>query len=347
MLVQRTPYDKAFFPFTWVVLDPTKMAGAGYAVVICDVRGRFASEGEFYPYVNEARDGHDTIEWAAGQPWSDGNVGTYGVSYMGQSQWLAAATRPPSLRCIATATSPHDAHHDLVYRGGALSLGVLASWSMITIAPRELVRRAAGTTNFLADFLGLVDDIDAVDQPLRKLPLVPFAPLRRGGDGRSCRCSRRTSATRCATSRHEQMSSSRRHDRIQVPALQLAGWYDLCLQADLDHFTAMRKFAANGAGPPADPHPRRALGARGVRRRRRHGRLRDAGQRHPARPARRPDRAAPALVRRPAARAADRHRRRAAGEAVRDGAQPVAQRGRVAAAPGPHRELVPDGGAAG
>ena len=127
VLVQRTPYDKAFFPFTWVMLDPTKLAGAGYAVVICDVRGRFASEGEFYPYVHEASDGYDTIEWAVGQPWSDGNVGTYGVSYMGQSQWLAAATRPQSMRCIAAATSPHDAHHDLVYRGGALCLGVLAS----------------------------------------------------------------------------------------------------------------------------------------------------------------------------------------------------------------------------
>ena len=244
VLVQRTPYDKTFFPFTWAVLDPTKMAVAGYAVVISDVRGRFASEGSFSPYVHEADDGHDTIEWAAGQPWSDGNIGTYGVSYMGQAQWLAASTRPPALRAIATVTSPNDAHNDLVHRGGALCLGVLASWSMITIAPRELVRGAAGNPSFLADVVGLVDDIDALDKPLRTLPLVPFAPLRRGGKGSIMPMFEEDVRAEVRTQRHEQMSSSHRHHRIEVPALQLAGWYDLCLQPDLDHFTAMRECAA-------------------------------------------------------------------------------------------------------
>ena len=51
----------------------------GYAVVIQDVRGRFHSEGEFRPYENEGRDGYDTIEWSAKQPWSNGAVGTFGL----------------------------------------------------------------------------------------------------------------------------------------------------------------------------------------------------------------------------------------------------------------------------
>src|SRR5687767_14125844 len=113
-LLLRTPYDKTLFPLSWGVLDPTRMAEAGYAVVLQDVRGRFASAGEFYPYVHEADDGHDSIAWAAAQPWSGGRVGTYGASYMGQSQWLAAQTRPPALAAMATTTSPNDAHRDLI-----------------------------------------------------------------------------------------------------------------------------------------------------------------------------------------------------------------------------------------
>jgi putative CocE/NonD family hydrolase len=242
VLVQRTPYDKTFHPFIWPALDPTKAAEAGYAVVIQDVRGRWASAGEFYPYVNEAQDGHDTIQWAAAQPWSSGDVGTYGISYMGQSQWLAASTRPPALRAIATVTSPNDAQLDLIHRGGALHLGVLSYWTT-TIGLHELVRRRGGQPDFLPDFLGLVDDIDALDERVRQLPLVPFRPLQRAGglvplfddDTRD----------EVPTERHRRMGSSHRHADITVPALQIAGWYDLCLQADLDHFTAMRATAAS------------------------------------------------------------------------------------------------------
>ena len=115
---------------------------------------------------------------------------------------------------------------------------------MITIAPRELVRGAAGNPSFLADVVGLVDDIDALDKPLRTLPLVPFAPLRRGGKGSIMPMFEEDVRAEVRTQRHEQMSSSHRHHRIEVPALQLAGWYDLCLQPDLDHFTAMRECAA-------------------------------------------------------------------------------------------------------
>ena len=66
----------------------------GYAVVVHDVRGRYASDGEFRPYENEGRDGYDTIEWAARQPWSNGAIGTFGLSYPGAVQWLAAVENP-------------------------------------------------------------------------------------------------------------------------------------------------------------------------------------------------------------------------------------------------------------
>ena len=242
VLVQRTPYDKTFYPFTWGgSLDPTKMAAAGYAVVLQDVRGRWASEGEFYPYVNEAQDGHDTIAWAAAQPWSSGDVATYGISYMGQSQWLAASTKPSALRAMLTVTSPNDAHGGHLHRGGALHLGLLAYWTT-SAGLHELVRKAAGTPTFLADFVGLVDDIDQLDERVRQLPLAPFAPLQRSGG--LMPMFEDEVRDEVPTERHLRMGSSHRHGDIGVPVLQLAGWYDLCLSADLAHFTAMREQAA-------------------------------------------------------------------------------------------------------
>ena len=88
VLVYRTPYGKDRATSEWTT--PKKAIARGYAVVIQDVRGRYMSEGEFTPYQNEGRDGYDTIEWAAAQPWSNGAVGTFGLSYPGAVQWLAA-----------------------------------------------------------------------------------------------------------------------------------------------------------------------------------------------------------------------------------------------------------------
>ncbi len=71
-------------------LDALRAAEAGYNVMVQDCRGRFASAGVWNCFTDEARDGYDTIEWAARQGWANGNVGTYGASYMGATQWLAA-----------------------------------------------------------------------------------------------------------------------------------------------------------------------------------------------------------------------------------------------------------------
>jgi len=101
VLVYRTPYGKenALKEYTTF----RHAVERGYAVVVQDVRGRYASDGEFRPYQNEGRDGYDTIEWAAGQSWSDGNVGTFGLSYPGAVQWLAAVENPPHLKAMVPA----------------------------------------------------------------------------------------------------------------------------------------------------------------------------------------------------------------------------------------------------
>ena len=101
VLVFRTPYGKHHAATSDRV--HVKAVRRGYAVVLQDVRGRYASAGHFDPYRQEGRDGYDTIEWAAAQGWSDGRIGTYGLSYPGAVQWLAAMESPPHLLAMAPA----------------------------------------------------------------------------------------------------------------------------------------------------------------------------------------------------------------------------------------------------
>ena len=104
-IISRTPYLKT----TDITIENSKFyASKGYAVIVVDTRGRGDSEGVFVPYRNEGVDGYDTIEWAAKQPWCDGNVGTMGGSYLGRIQWLAALEHPPHLKAMISVVSPSD-----------------------------------------------------------------------------------------------------------------------------------------------------------------------------------------------------------------------------------------------
>jgi len=78
-------------------LDPIRAAGAVYAVLTQDTRGRYTSDGTFDPFRAEAEDGFDTVEWVAAQAWCTGGVGMLGASYVGANQLHAAAARPPHL----------------------------------------------------------------------------------------------------------------------------------------------------------------------------------------------------------------------------------------------------------
>lgn len=135
-LVYRTPYGKQFA--VKEASTSMKAASRGYAVVVEDVRGRYASDGDFLPYQNEGRDGYDTVEWAARQPWSDGNVGTFGLSYPGAVQWLAAVEDPPHLKAMVPAMT-FSTPRNFFYSGGAFDCSWL-DWIWFNIAP-DLRRR--------------------------------------------------------------------------------------------------------------------------------------------------------------------------------------------------------------
>jgi putative CocE/NonD family hydrolase len=136
VLVTRTPYGRgedAAGP------DFVRQAVArGYAVVVQDVRGRHGSDGEYEPYRHEGKDGYDTIEWAARQPWANGAVGTFGLSYPGAVQWLAAVEQPPSLKAMVPAMT-YATPESFWYSGGVWD-GSWLDWTWWNIAP-DLRRR--------------------------------------------------------------------------------------------------------------------------------------------------------------------------------------------------------------
>ena len=143
-LVYRTPYGRRA-----ALEEYTTFARAverGYAVVVQDVRGRYSSDGEFRPYENEGRDGYDTIEWAAGQAWSNGRVGTFGLSYPGAAQWLAAVESPPHLEAMVPAMT-FSTPQNFFYSGGVWDLSwVQWIWESIAADARAR-RRQPGAAN--------------------------------------------------------------------------------------------------------------------------------------------------------------------------------------------------------
>ena len=134
-LVYRTPYGRKHAEGNGVV---RKALERGYAVVLVDVRGRYGSSGTFVPYFNEGRDGYDTIEWAAAQPWSTGEIGTFGLSYPGAVQWLAAVEAPPHLKAMVPAMT-FSTPRNFFYAGGTWDLSWIA-WIWDNIAPDARAR---------------------------------------------------------------------------------------------------------------------------------------------------------------------------------------------------------------
>lgn len=124
VVLVRTPYDKNMSE-----LQARFFARRGYIYAVQDCRGRFASPGIWEPFMHEAEDGYDTVEWLAGQPWSTGRVGMIGGSYLGWVQWWAARDCPPHLTTIIPNVSPPDPYYNIPYEHGAFFLFGAIWWA--------------------------------------------------------------------------------------------------------------------------------------------------------------------------------------------------------------------------
>ena len=245
VLLQRTPYNKELWPITALTLDPVRAAAAGYAVVIQDVRARWASEGEvFFPYKDELDDGFDSVGWCATQKFARGTVGCYGLSYMGGTSWLAALSGHAALGAISPTTAPNDFWRNHFWRGGALNIGTLAMWALRAIGPAALVRGCKEPGALGAPFAQLFEDIDGFAEVVESLPLDQLAAARPGDDNFVpffFEFLRHPAPDEWTKS----VLFSNRHDQVTIPSLSIAGWHDLLLAGDLEHFAGMRERAGS------------------------------------------------------------------------------------------------------
>jgi putative CocE/NonD family hydrolase len=238
VLLTRLPYGKDL-PLGTLYLDPAQAARQGYVVVVQDTRGRFASDGEWFPFRHEAEDGFDTIAWAAQVPFSNGQVGMYGASYLGFTQWSAATLQPPALKAIVPFITWCDPLNGLAYRGGALELGVLANWN-VQMGLDMLVRRHRTDPRAVGSAIAqLVRDLDALGPSgYGSLPLREFEPLRHQDIAPFFF---ELLEVPMDSDYLDPLRIRQNHARVQVPSFNVGGWYDIFLADTLANFTAMRQ----------------------------------------------------------------------------------------------------------
>lgn len=234
VLLQRTPYNKDN------TADFGRMAAEhGFMVVVQDVRGRYTSEGEWYPFKHETDDGYDTVEWAAGLPHSNGKVGMFGGSYVGATQMLTAIGHPPHLAGICPVVTASNYHENWTYQGGAFEQWFDESW-MSGLAQDTANRLIKHDTN------ALVGD--------RVLPLTDYPAFNIRSVPSGSELTRELAPYFIDWVEHplydsywKQWAINENYDKIQVPALTISAWYDLFQGGSLENYLGMKAHAGNEA----------------------------------------------------------------------------------------------------
>ena len=239
-LLQRTPYNKSAGMNRTGTLDAITAAMHGYAVVIQDVRGRYASDGVFYTFVNEIDDGFDSVEWVASQSWCNGKVGMYGVSYVGATQWLAAKSGAPSLAAIVPGVTASDYHEGWAWQGGAFELGFNLSWSMGALTEANwgnLSRRLHLTDD---DRERVIKAKDNLNEGFLHLPMSEMPHLK----GELAPYYYDWLAHPENDEYWKAVSIEESHSNISVPAYNFGGWHDIFLGGTIRNFTRMQELGA-------------------------------------------------------------------------------------------------------
>jgi putative CocE/NonD family hydrolase len=234
-LLMRQPYGRDIAS-TVVYAHPIWFARQGYNVVIQDVRGRGDSEGEFYPFRNEGKDGAETIAWLRSRPECNGKIGMYGFSYQGATQLLAAAQQPEGLVCISPAMTACDLYRGWFYHNGALKLATTLGWGLQMLkadARRKKLREASDRLEAAwANLSSQTAFLPFRDHPVLNAPgLAEYVLDWFDHD--------------LPDEYWANLDVSQACERINVPALHIAGWYDMFLGGSIDGFLALRQQAGS------------------------------------------------------------------------------------------------------
>ncbi len=233
VLLSRTPYGKEA---KYTTIMGNMAAAAGFIVVVQDVRGRYTSQGEWYPFRHEIADGYDAVEWAARLPHSDGRVGMFGASYVGATQLLAAMARPPHLKGICPVVTGSNYFENWTYQGGAFEQWFDESWTA------ELAEDTADR---------MIREGTDARLGANALPLDGFPVFNLSGDWSGAGLTRTIAPYFLDWLRHpaydsywRQWSIEEHYAQIDVPALTIAAWYDPFLGGSLRNYAGLREHAA-------------------------------------------------------------------------------------------------------
>jgi putative CocE/NonD family hydrolase len=218
-------------------------AQRGYVVVGQNVRGAYASDGELLPMRDDGwgvhQDGYDTVEWAAAQAWSDGNVGMVDGSYSGFTQYQVAPTRPPHLRALSPREAGGDPYRDWHFRNGVSQLYLTLSWTLQTclgwLSHPKAAAAAPGARERIEQALSrgldpLIQHLPLNEcPPLEGLPLANwyFEDLQHPDDGPYWQA----------------MNMNLRFSDVDVPMLHVGGWFDVFLGGTLRAFQGLQAHA--------------------------------------------------------------------------------------------------------
>lgn len=229
IILKRTPYDK----HNMDAADfGVKGASRGYVVINQDVRGRYTSDGEWYPFLHESNDGYDTVEWAASLPYSNGKVGMYGGSYVGATQMLAAIAHPPHLAGICPVVTASNYHEGWTYQGGAFEQWFNESWTS-GLAQDTLDRSVRNHANALNGIWHL----PLVEYPLFELP-------QSSSNSDMLRTLAQYFLDWLAHPDYDdywkRWSIEDHYSSISVPSLTVAAWYDIFLGGSLNNYVGVK-----------------------------------------------------------------------------------------------------------
>jgi putative CocE/NonD family hydrolase len=226
----RTPYDKR--PHRRPTSAVRMFAGQGYVVAVQDTRGKFESEGDYTVSKGDVEDGADATTWLATQPWSNGKIGTYGCSYLGDTQVMQARVRNPH----HAAMLPQAAGSSIHYRyfgtmdGGAIEMAGGLGW----VRSYGTKRRLSDPLPAIADFRPIWNHLPLVDMmkkaggpPTDWEDFVSHAP----GDPW-----------------WDELGYIKPEDRFDVPSLQVNSWYDFGVAETLQQFNQFRTNAVTARG---------------------------------------------------------------------------------------------------
>ena len=220
VIVMRTPYGKGGPQHG----EARGFAANGYVFVAQDCRGRGDSEGNWYPGINERKDGLDTHQWILAQPWCNGSIGTTGGSYVGYTQWITAPGAGDYLKAMLTVVPLFDWYEGCCYVGGALNYAQMVDWgSGMAIAPQG----HAGSDRSKWDR----------KKAHRYLPLSTWDEQL----GFEVRYMRDWVAHPAYDDYWQQYRMTDALERIDAPNLTISGWYDIFVNQAFENVGRIRR----------------------------------------------------------------------------------------------------------